>query len=113
VLNQGTAPGWLAINKTGTRLYTSENGSNTVSVYDLTHFLGPLQLQHFTLSAGGSFGPTSLALDPTEQFLYVLTGAALHVLNVGSDGTLTENMAIRPLPIPPGTIATGITTLLK
>ena len=96
VSNQGTGPGWLAINKTGTRLYTSENGSNTVSVYDLTHFLGPFQLQHFTLAAGGSFGPTNIALDPTEQFLYVLTGNSIHVLNVATDGTLTETLTLIP-----------------
>lgn len=113
VSNDGTGPGWLAINSTGTHLYTSENGSNTVSVYDLTHFLGPLQLQHFTLAAGGNFNATSIALDPTEQFLYVLTGNALHVLNVATDGTLTETLAPKPLPVPTGTVAVGLVTLLK
>ena len=113
VNNQGILPCWLTINKAGTRLYTSETGSGTVTVYDLTHFLTPLQLQHFTLAAGGSFGPTNLALDPTEKFLYVLTGTTLHVLSVATDGTLTETVTPRPLGVPSGTVPAGLATLLK
>jgi 6-phosphogluconolactonase (cycloisomerase 2 family) len=109
----GILPCWLAINKAGTRLYSSQTGSGTVTVYDLTHFLTPLQLQNFTLASGGTFGPTNLALDPTGLFLYVITGSSLHVLNVAADGTLTETVTPRPLPVPPGTVAVGLATLMK
>jgi 6-phosphogluconolactonase (cycloisomerase 2 family) len=109
----GLLPCWMAINKEGTRLYIVENGSSTITVYDVTDSLSPTQLQHVTLRTGGSFGATNVVLDPTEKFLFVLTGSSLHELNIASDGSLTETHAPRVLPVPTGTIPTGMVTLQK
>ncbi|MBA3913073.1 MAG: beta-propeller fold lactonase family protein [Acidobacteriales bacterium] len=107
------SPGWMTINKKGTRLYVSNNSSNSITVYKTANSLSPVQLQQITLSSGGTFGATSLALDPTETFLYVLTGNTLHMLTLQSDGTLKELIAAHALPVPTGTIPTGMATLLK
>lgn len=109
----GQLPCWLVINKAGTRLYVAETGSSSVTVYDTTNSTAPVQLQHFVVKGGGSFGPTNLVLDPTEQFLFVLSGSTLHELTVASDGTLTETHNPRVLPVPTGTIPTGMATLMK
>ncbi|MBA3913906.1 MAG: beta-propeller fold lactonase family protein [Acidobacteriales bacterium] len=106
-------PGWFTINSKGTRLYVTENSTSTVTVYQTSSSFSPVQLQQFTLSAGGSFGATNVALDPTEKYLFILTGSTLHTLNVLSDGTLSETIAAHLLPVPTGTIPTGMATLLK
>jgi 6-phosphogluconolactonase (cycloisomerase 2 family) len=113
VNNGGSMVSGMTVNAAGTKLYTAETGSGTVTVYDLTDVLTPTIMQHVTLAAGGSFGPTNIALDPTGQFLYVLTGSQLHVLNVAADGTLTETATARSLPLRPGSVAVGLATLLK
>ncbi|MBA3912791.1 MAG: beta-propeller fold lactonase family protein [Acidobacteriales bacterium] len=106
-------PGWLTINRRGTRLYASENAANAVTVYQTSNSLKPVQLQHLVLSSGGTFGATNLALDGTEKYLFVLTGTTLHTLSVLSDGTLAETIPAHLLPVPAGTIPTGMSTLVK
>lgn len=113
VPSPGLLPCWMAINKEGTRLYSVETMTSTVTVFDITTSTAPVQLQHFALSAGGDFGATNAVLDPTEKFLFVLTGSTLHELNVAADGTLTEPRPSRALPVPTGTIPTGLATLQK
>ncbi|MBA3916235.1 MAG: beta-propeller fold lactonase family protein [Acidobacteriales bacterium] len=108
----GKLPGWMTINKKGTRLYVSDNSSSSVTVYKTSSSLSPAELQNFVLSSGGSFGATSIALDPTETYLFVLAGNTLHELTLLSDGTLSETIAAHLLPIPAGTIPTGMTALL-
>jgi 6-phosphogluconolactonase (cycloisomerase 2 family) len=121
IVNPGILICWLAVNPAGTRLYTVESTSNTVTVYDVSggNFLKPIQLQHFSLMTGGN--PTNLKLDPTGSFLYVLglnetgtTGNFLHVLNVSSaDGTLTETLAPLAIPVHAGEIPQGIAVVMK
>jgi DNA-binding beta-propeller fold protein YncE len=121
IVNPGILICWLAVNPAGTRLYTVESSSNTVTVYDVSggNFLKPIQLQHFSLMTGGN--PTNLKLDPTGSFLYVLglnetgtTGNFLHVLNVSSaDGTLTETLAPLAIPVHAGEIPQGIAVVMK
>src|SRR5207248_2728263 len=92
--NSGSLICWLAINTAGTRIYSGDTGSNTVGVYDSTNSLSPVELQEFTLSTGGNYPVTNVAIDPTGQFLYALTGNELHILNISAtDGTLTETVA--------------------
>lgn len=111
--NSGKAICWLITNKAGTRLYTSETNSSTISVYDITHSKLPVRMQNLALQKGAASGATNLALDPTEQFLYVLVGNGIHVLNVAADGTLSETIHPVSLPVQPGTVAQGLVTLMK
>ena len=113
VANQGMSVCWLAVNAAGTRLYSSEPLSSSISVYDLTNPKVPVQLQHITVSGTGAT-PAHLRLDPTGKFLYVLDRLGLlHVLNVNSDGTVTENLAPFSLGLPTGTVPLGLAVLSK
>jgi DNA-binding beta-propeller fold protein YncE len=95
----------LRTNRAGTRLYTANTGSFTVSVYDTTDPAEPNEIQAIQTSGPGAL--FQLALDPTERFLYVIgqrgshaaPGNTLHVLAVDDeDGTLTE-VPSSPVPI--------------
>ncbi len=111
--NQGLAVCWAAINATGTRLYTSETASGTISVYDLTNTKAPVQLQHIAVSGTGAL-PTHMKVDPTGQFLYVLDRlGVLHVFNIAADGTVTENLTPYNLGLPSGTVPLGVQVLTK
>ena len=113
VANSGTLVCWLAENTAGTRLYTSESASGTVSVYDTTGAAKPIQLQHFSLAAGSQ--PAHLKLDPTGNFLYVVDRIGmLHVLTVSQvDGTLSEPTAPLALHLPAGSVPMAVVTMLK
>lgn len=118
VANPGSLACWLAINSTGTRLYSGESASNSITVYDLTNPLLPVQLQHLTLTpttTGSSV--TNMRFDPTGQFLYAIsnspTTSSLHVMNVASDGTMTETVTPLTLPVPSGNYPIGLATLMK
>ena len=113
VANQGMSVCWLTVNAAGTRLYSSEPLSSSISVYDLTNPKVPVQLQHMTLSGTGAT-PAHMRLDPTGQFLYVLDRlGVLHVLNVNADGTVTENLTPYSLGLPSGTVPLGLAVLSK
>jgi DNA-binding beta-propeller fold protein YncE len=118
--NNGSGLSFMTTNKLGTRLYTSESGSNTVSVYDISaaKFNNPALLQFFSLTGGEA--AANVKLDPTEKFLYVLglnasgtTGNFLHVLNVATDGTLTETQSALKLPIHAGEIPMGLAVVKR
>lgn len=124
VANQGSLICWLTTNKAGTLLYTVESGTtgmgSTVTVYDISggNFTSPVQLQHFTM-INNADNATNLHLDPTEKFLYVLSvnesGTSanfVHVLNVASDGTLTETITPLKLPIHSGEIPQGLAVVM-
>jgi DNA-binding beta-propeller fold protein YncE len=121
IVNPGVLVCWMTTDAAGTRLYTVESTSNTVTVYDISggNFIKPVQLQHVTLMTGGN--PTNVKLDPTGAFLYVLglnetgtTGNFLHVLNVSSaDGTLTETLSPLKIPIHAGEIPQGLAVVMK
>ena len=105
VANSGRAICWLRTNRAGTRLYTANTGSSTVSVYATTDPENPNEIQAIHTAGPGAL--FQLALDPTERFLYVLgqrgshaaPGNALHVLAVDDeDGTLSE-VSSSPVPI--------------
>ena len=122
VSDSGKAPCWTVVNHVGTRLYATNTGDNSVSVYDLTDPLNPEEIQHFVMddTTGQAF---STVIDSTDQWLYVSSeqgsanstpaGNAFHALKVNTDGTLTEPFSPAILPIG-GTVqvrAQGITVL--
>jgi 6-phosphogluconolactonase (cycloisomerase 2 family) len=99
VPNSGNALCWVLLNKAATRLYTSNTGDPSISVYDLTQNPAePIEIQKVVLRSNGNC--FQFALDPTESFLQVVTqqaaptenvtANALNVLKVGPDGKLTE-----------------------
>ena len=112
--NSGALICWVAANAAGTRLYTSETGSGTISVYDITHPSFPNELQHFSLATGSM--PVHLKLDATGKFLYVAdrTSNKMHILNVSqSDGTLSETIPAISLGFPAGSIPQGMVVVSK
>lgn len=109
---------WFAANAAGTRLYSSNNFDNTISVFDITQPLNPVRIQTKLLELGqrvpppgvtqiGAAAPFQLALDPDERFLHVVTQAAfggqapeanaIHVLPINGDGTLGTQVEFRVL----------------
>ena len=109
----GTAPCWATTNKAGTRLYVGETASGSVTVYDITIFASPVQLQHLVLSGTQPYA-THVSLDATEKFLYVVDRQrVLHVLNVAADGTVSEVRTPVDLGLPLGTVPLGVVVLRK
>jgi 6-phosphogluconolactonase (cycloisomerase 2 family) len=99
VPNSGAAVCWLLVNKAGTRLYASNTGDSSVSVYDISGDpTTPVEIQHVKLNTTGNC--FQFALDSKEKFLHVVTQGTsstspasangLNVLSVAADGTLTE-----------------------
>lgn len=110
----GILPCWLGINPAGTRLYTGDTKSNSVSVFDISNPTAPKFLQQLILSNKvGNGQPLNVQIDPTGKFLYALTGVGLHAINVQSDGTLVEVATPTLLNVPTGTLPYGLASLLK
>jgi hypothetical protein len=118
VSDSGAAVCWLAVNKSGTRMYASNTGDNSISVFDLQDPYNPVEIQHLLLRGPGS--SFQLALDNADRFLHVVSqradaatplgqGNAVHVLRIAADGTLTE-AASSPvnLVLPEGTRPQGV-----
>ena len=108
VPNSGVTICWILTNRAGTRLYTTNPGDNSLSVYDIAKDpTTPVEIQKVTLK--GSGGGAQLSLDSTESFLQVVSqpaspatteGNGLHVLKVNpQDGTLSE-VSSSPLSLP-------------
>lgn len=97
VPNGGADICWLKTNAAGTRLYTAESLSGTISVYDISNPLNPVLLQQVLLNEANGPG-FNIALDPTEAFLYAIAGTALHVLNLDASGIMTETISPVLLP---------------
>jgi hypothetical protein len=105
---------WLLVNSAGTRLYASNTGDPSVSVFDISSDpTTPAEIQKVNLNVvpGSSPGSFQFGLDSAGQFLHVVTqqdsaastsaANALHVFSVAQDGTLTEvpsSPTILPVP---------------
>ena len=110
VPDSGKAPCWALVNKAGTRLYASNTGDSSISVYDLSFDpTEPIEIQNVKLRTTGNC--FQFALDSTEKFLHVVTQGGsltspptangLNVLSVAPDGRLTEvpsSPTILPVP---------------
>ena len=112
VPNDGLDICWLKTNAAGTRLYTSESLTLSITVYDITDALNPVQLQHPIL-IGANRPVTNIALDPTEAFLYAVCGQMVHILNVDANGLLSENVSPIVLPVAPDDSPLGLATVRK
>jgi 6-phosphogluconolactonase (cycloisomerase 2 family) len=110
--NNGNLVCWLVTNAAGTLLFTSETGTGTVTSYSLAKRTKPVMHQQLTLS-GATPAPSNIALDPSEKFLYVLSGQSLHVLNVDAAGTMTETASPVVLPVPADADPLGLAVVQK
>src|SRR5206468_7768872 len=70
VADSGAAVCWLIVNRAGTRLYASNTGDNSISVFDLSDPANPIEMQHLLLRGVGN--PFQLALDSEDRFLQVV-----------------------------------------
>lgn len=108
VKDSGAAPCWAVVNNAGNRLYATNTGDNSISVYDLTDPLDPVEIQHFVMDSTTG-APFSTVIDQSDEFLYVVSeqssadatpaANAFHTLKVNPDGTLTEPFSPTVLPI--------------
>jgi 6-phosphogluconolactonase (cycloisomerase 2 family) len=110
VPDSGAAVCWLTVNKAATRLYASNTGDSSVSVFDISGDpTMPIEIQRVKLKTTGNC--FQFALDSKDKFLHVITQGtspsspasanALHVLSVAADGTLTEvpsSPTVLPVP---------------
>jgi 6-phosphogluconolactonase (cycloisomerase 2 family) len=103
---------WLVTNAAGTRLYTSETDTGTISVFDTTKAANPVLLQTLRLN-GVSQHPHNIALDPSEKFLYAQAGINLHVVSCAADGTMTETVSPVTLPEASDEMPIGLAAIEK
>lgn len=137
VPNSGLEICWIRTTASGARIYTVNNIDNSVSFYDNSDPLQPVERQKLSLKLSGplflndrgamSFmqvtsTPFQPALSPDEKFLYVVgnrvnaldntvtAGNYIHVLNIAADGTLSQPGAplVLPVPVPPATRPQGL-----
>jgi hypothetical protein len=119
--NSGNGICWIRANRSGSRLYTTDTGTNQISVYDTSVAEEPREMQLVSLSGVGNAFQLALSGDGTS--LYALSqragaaipegeGNVLHVLWVAGDGTLTENTdAAINFHFPAGVRPQGIATV--
>jgi 6-phosphogluconolactonase (cycloisomerase 2 family) len=97
VQRMGNSPSCLALNASGTRIYSANETdrvgpikAGTVSAFSISRADGKLKLLN-TVSAGGA-GPTYVSVHPSEKFLLVANyfGGSVSVLPILPDGRLGE-----------------------
>lgn len=102
IYEMGTSPSCLAINASGSTLYSAnetdrvgENKEGTVSAFAIDRSDGHLTLRN-TVSAGGA-GPTYISIHPSGRFLFVANyfGGSVAVHPILSDGRLGDATDIR------------------
>ncbi len=98
----GTSPSHLAVNTTGTRLYSANETDRvgpekvgTVSAFAINPTDG--KLEHLNTVPSGGAGPTYLSVQPTEKFVLVANyfGGSVAILPVLPDGRLGEATDIK------------------
>jgi Lactonase, 7-bladed beta-propeller len=126
----GPATCWLKTNAQGTRLYTLNSGENSVGVYNVENpnapvFITKIFLKNSGPAVGGGTSPSSgdfsLGFSPDGLTLYVVSQSVnpvftvgdfnyLHVLKVGTDGTLSEPTEPTMLPVAADVRPQGVAT---
>jgi DNA-binding beta-propeller fold protein YncE len=109
VPNSGGLICWVRLNKAGTRAYTTNNASNTLSVYDTTDAENPREIQHVTLPGQGH--PYQIAISPEDDYLCIVKhrtfdetpvgqGNVLNAVRLNEDGCVTSGgMTEHRLPV--------------
>ena len=99
---QGTSPSCLALNASGTRLYSANetdrvgaDKEGTVSAFAINRADGKLELLN-TVRSGGA-GPTYVSVHPSGRFLFVANyfGGSVAVLPILPDGHLGDATDVR------------------
>jgi 6-phosphogluconolactonase (cycloisomerase 2 family) len=102
ICEMGTSPSCLALNKSGTRLYSAnetdragEKKEGTVSAFAINQADGQLELLN-TVRSGGA-GPTFVSVHPSGRLLLVANyfGGSIAVLPILRDGRLGEATDIK------------------
>jgi 6-phosphogluconolactonase len=97
IFELGTSPSCLAVNASGSHLYSANEtdrvgsvAEGTVSAFRINRQDGSLEIQN-TVRSGGA-GPTYVSLHPSGKFLLVANyfGGSVSVLPVHDDGSLGE-----------------------
>ncbi len=122
VADSGAAPCWVKVNGLGSRAYVSNTGDSSISVYDITAPLTPIQIQKLKLRGTGS--SFQMDLDPQEDYLYVVTqradpstplgqGNTLHALKIKPNTLELNETGASPviLNLPVGTRPQGLATV--
>ena len=98
-------------------MYTANTTDNSVSVYDTTDPLHPIEIQHLLLKGLGN--ALQFRLSPREDYLYLVTqrasasiplgeGNTLHVLRINpTSGKLSSDSFVK-LHLPDGTRPQGV-----
>lgn len=119
--NSGKAICWLRTAFNGDRLYSTNTGDNSLSVYDTRDPENPTEIQ--TLKIGGAGALVQFDITSDARFLYglehattpeaVAQGNRLRVLAINSDdGRLSEvTAATLTIPVPDNTIPQGVVAL--
>jgi hypothetical protein len=137
VPNSGKAVCWFLINAEASQMYTVNSVSGTLSVYDLSKPLEPVETSAIQLKqamSGPPFidamgmkqtvtsQPFEFAFDREQKHLYVVsqrattnaddpTGNYLHTLSIATDGTLSEPgdpIDLRDVAVPPAARPQGV-----
>ena len=105
----GTAPCWAVVNHTGTYLYVTNTGDNSIGVYSLADRLNPTEVQHFVMASDNGGAVFSTVIDRSDNWLYVsseqsasgasVTANAFHTLKIDANGLLSEPFAPTVLPV--------------
>jgi Lactonase, 7-bladed beta-propeller len=120
VSDSGAGVCWIRVSADGTRMYTSNTGDNSISVYDTSDPLNPVQIQRVVMKGVGS--SFQLELDPSGRTLFAVSqrasatvpfgqGSNLHVLDVRRDGRVFETEhSPMALPVPGNIRPQGLAT---
>jgi 6-phosphogluconolactonase (cycloisomerase 2 family) len=86
----GNAPYGLAINSSGTFLYTANTIDSSISEFKIKSDGSLTALAGSPIGQTGT-GPTALLIDNSGKYMYVANNTNLQAYAVGSDGSLTLN----------------------
>ncbi|MGH2881555.1 MAG: hypothetical protein ACRDPA_02435 [Solirubrobacteraceae bacterium] len=112
-------PCWTHVNAAGTRMYSGNAGSDSLTVFDIAHSpTDPRPIQSVRLNAPGN--PWNFEIDPSGHVIFLLDmravrqvpagqGNQLHALRIGPGGLLTEERSSPvKIPVPVGTNPVGL-----
>jgi DNA-binding beta-propeller fold protein YncE len=88
----GNSPSFMVMDVRRTRLFVSNQGSDTVSVFDISH-LTPVTL-HAPVNVGAGSSPQALAVIADGSAVYVANTAANYVTRIDGNSYLTQQIPV-------------------